>query len=177
MTDEEKRARARKTVFEFAHAYYRDITYRAGQIIPGADMKIPHLSYDEAEFFRTTMEPQEWLTMAEYGLGLRPNEDAAEMYEICQSMAEWMFAIPTMSAYHIPDIWYDTPMGALWAAAFVRVQGDELITIAEAAQIAGVSVQAISQRIDRGTLKAYTNPDAPNPRSERRLVRRGDVTK
>ncbi len=177
MTDEEKRIHARKVVFEFAHAYFRDIAYHVGQIIPGADAKMPHLSFDESEFFRTTMEPQEWLTMAEYGLGLRPNEDDGEMYEICQSMAEWVFAIPTMSAYHIPDVWYETPMGALWAAAFVRVQGDELITITEAAQVAGVSVQAISQRIDRGTLKAYTNPDAPNPRSERRLVRKGDVTK
>ena len=89
-------------------------------------------------------------------------------------MAEWLFSIPGMSQYEIPDVWYDSPMGALWAAAFIRTQGDELITIADAAKIAGVSVQAISARIDRGTLKAYTDPTSAS-RQGRRLVRKSDV--
>lgn len=173
MTELEKRTYARQTVFEFTLQFWQDISYRVGQVVPGA--QIPHLSYDINELFQTTMEPQEWLTMALYGLGLAPNEDPGEMYEICQSMAEWLFSIPGMSAYEIPDVWYGSPMGALWAAAFIRVQGDELITIAEAAQLAGVSVQAISQRIDRGSLKAFVDPVADS-RQGRRLVKKSDVS-
>ena len=59
--------------------------------------------------------------------------------------------------------------------AFTRVQGDELITMAQAAQIAGVTVQAIAGRIDRGALTAYTDPASPGPNQGRRLVRRSDV--
>lgn len=175
MNEQEKREYAKKTVADFTRQFWHDMAWRAGQVIPGAGL--PDLPYDsDDELFRRTMEPQEWLTMALYGLGLLPNEDPAEVYEICQGMAEWLFSIPGMSRYDIPAIWYDCPMGALWAAAFVQVQGDELITIAEAARLAGVSVQAISQRIDRGTLTAYTNPDATNPQKERRLVRKSDIT-
>lgn len=174
MNEQEKREYARKTVADFTRHFWHDMAWRAGQVIPGAEL--PHLPYDsDDELFRCTMEPQEWLTMAEYGLGLRPNEDPAEMYEICQSMAEWMFSIPGMSRYDIPAIWYDSPMGALWAAAFVQVQGDELITIAEAAKIAGVTMQAISQRIAAGKLRAYIDPSAPNPQQGRRLVCRSEV--
>lgn len=172
MTGEEKRAYARQTVFEFTLQFWQDIGYHVGQIVPGAE--VPHLSYDIDEFFKTTMEPQEWLTMALYGLGLAPNEDPGEMYEICQSLAEWMFSIPGMSTYHIPDVWYDSPMGVLWAAAFIRVQGDELISLAEASEISGASIKSLAGRVDRGTLKSYTNPDA-HARQGKRLVRKSDI--
>jgi len=57
----------------------------------------------------------------------------------------------------------------------IRIQGDELITINDAAKIAGVTVQAMSQRVTRGTLKSFTDPSANNPQRERKLVLRSDV--
>ena len=111
--------------------------------------------------------------MALYGAGL-VEEDAGEMREVCQSMAEWLFAIPGINSYEIPDQWADTDMGALWWQALLRSQGDELVTIAMAAKISGRSVQAISSRVDRGTLQSFTDTLAPN-RQGKRLVRMSDA--
>lgn len=66
-------------------------------------------------------------------------------------------------------------MGALWWAAFTRCQGDELIPIAEAAALAGVSVSTMASRVNRGSLKSFLDPSAPNPRQRRRLVRKSDI--
>lgn len=174
MTNEEKNERITQTVAAFAVAYWQEIVRQAGQMVPGADGKIGMTPITTENVFQMTMEPQEWLTMARYGAGLI-DADNGYIYEICQGVAEWLFAVPGSASYTIPDSFSETPFGALWAAAFVRVQGDELITIAEAAEMAGVTVQAISQRIDRGTLKAYVDPLADNPRHGRRLVKRSDV--
>lgn len=173
MTEEQIREIVRNFVWEF----WQDLTRKAGQMLPGADMdlsaKLPPEAW--ANPFPWRMEAQEWLAMARYGAGLLPNADPSEIYEICQSLADWLFAFPGTSHYTIPAEWSETPMGALWAMAFARVQGDELITMAQAAQIAGVTVQAIAGRIDRGALTSYADPSAPNPQKGRRLVRRNDI--
>jgi len=174
MTEQDKAAYAAQTVKEFALAFYQERARQLGQMIPGADGKIMLTPEQWEDPLRYMMEPQEWLTMARFGLGLSAGDDEAYMYEICQGLAEWMFSMPGWHTYHIPDMWYETPMGALWATAFVKVQGDELITLAQAAELAGVSVQAISQRVKRGTLTAYVDPAAPQ-RQGRNLVRRSDV--
>lgn len=174
MTEQEKAAYAAETVQAFALGFYQDRARQLGQMMPGADSKIMLSPEAFAEPLRYMMEPQEWLTMARFGLGLN-DEDPGYIQEICQGLAEWVFAIPGWHTYDIPGAWYETPMGALWAAAFVRVQGDELITLQEAATLAGVTVQAISQRVKRGTLMAYVDPAAPNPHKRRTLVKRRDV--
>lgn len=173
MTKNDKLEKVTQIVKEFSAAYWEQLRRQVGQFVPGADMKLPHDIWIDNVLERC-MEPQEWLVMAKYGAGLI-EADAAYIYEICQGVAEWLFAVPGSSSYTTPDSFSDTPFGALWSAAFLRVQGDSLVTITEAAELAGVTVQAISARIDRGTLKAYTDPMAPNPRSGRRLVKRSDV--
>lgn len=171
MTEEQ----VREIVRNFFWEWWQDINHHIGNTVPGASVDLPAEAW--ADPFRYTMEPQEWLTLARYGAGLAPDEDPGEMYEICQSMAEWLFSIPGASSYTIPSEWYDTPMGALWGMAFAKVQGDELITIAQAAELAQISMQAISARIDRGTLTSYTDPSAPRTafQKARRLVRKSDV--
>ena len=173
MTDQEKKEHARNVVENFARSYWNDrLRWQVGQFVPGGDMNMPMLWEDIIE---KTMEPQEWLVMAEYGLGLHPDADDGYIYEICQGLAEWLFSLPDMHTYEIPDMWKDSPLGALWWAAMIRIQGDELITINDAAKIAGVTVQAMSQRVARGTLKSFTDPSANNPKRERKLVLRSDV--
>jgi hypothetical protein len=166
----------RKIVGDFTAAYLQDAVYRLGQIIPGLDGHLAPRIPTAALIgdLSATLEPQEWLTMSLYGARLL-DADPAEIREICQSLAEWLFALPGHAAYTIPDDWYEDPLGALWAAALVRAEGDQLITISEAAALAGVSQPAISARIDRGTLRAYHNP-ASGSRQGRRLVRRSDIT-
>lgn len=115
--------------------------------------------------------------MARAGLGLVEPTDAnrAEVREVCQSLAEWLFAIPGAGmVYAIPDSWYESEMGALWAAALIWTEGDELVTQAGAARLLGLSPSTIASRIDRGQLQSFIDPSAPS-RQGRRLVRRGDI--
>lgn len=180
MTNDEKRAEVTRIVREFTMEYLsRHLLWQLGQIVPGGDYNeaamgaIGRLANGDADALSYTMEPQEWLTMALYGAGLI-EADAGEMHEVCQGMAEWLFAVPGIYSYTIPEQWADVPMGGLWWSALLRAEGDDLITIAQAAELAGVSLQAIGQRIDRGTLRAFTDPLA-NKNQGKRLVRRSEV--
>lgn len=181
MTNDEKRAEVERIVRQFTMQYIeRKLLWQLGQIVPGADQNeavraaLVQLYADAPDALRYTMEPQEWRVLALYGAGVIDG-DPAEMQEIVQSMAEWFFSLPTYNRYGIPDWWSETELGALWWRAVIRIQGDELITISQAAELAGVSVQAISQRIKAGTLDAFTDPLAPE-RQGRQLVRRRDVS-
>jgi len=184
MTNDEtrqKEAYARETVANFAQALWESRSWQLSRMLAGADVNL--LLMDKGarvpfreEWLTMGMEPQEWLFMARAGLGLvePASENRAYVREIVQSLAEWLFAIPGEASYEIPLAWYETPMGALWAAALIWVEGDELITLKEAAELARVSVQAISTRVSRGTLTAYINPLAPRHQG-RRLVRKQEV--
>ncbi len=180
MTNDEKRAEVERIVKQFTVQYIeRKLLWQLGQIVPGADQNeavraaLMRLYADAPDALQYTMEPQEWRTLALYGAGVIDG-DPGEMQEIAQSMAEWLFSLPTHNRYEIPEFWSDTELGALWWAAVIRNQGDELITLTEAARLAGVTVQAISQRVKTGTLQAFTDPLAPE-RQGRQLVKRSDV--
>lgn len=187
MTNDEKLAYAKRVVSEFSQEFWNDRSRQLGQMLPFSDPSsllmdagrdVPFLE----QWLKQGMEPQQWLLIARAGLGLirlpDDREDAemlrGEVYESCQSLAEWLFGIPGMSSYHIPAIWAEHPMGQLWHLAIVLVGGDELITIAEAARLAGISTQAVHGRIARGKLPAYIDPNAPAHQG-RRLVRRSDI--
>ena len=181
MTPEQKEQYAREVVANFAQALWEDRSRQLSQMLAGAD--INHFLMERGvrvpfreEWLERGMEPQEWLLMARAGLGLvePSNDNRAYVREIVQSLAEWLFATPGSYAYEIPASWYETPMGALWGAALVWTEGDELITLKEAAELAGVSLPTISIRVSRGTLRAFVNPLAPAHQG-RRLVRRSDV--
>ena len=182
MTNEQKEQYARETVAQFSQALWQSRSWQLSQMLPDADVNSLLMAKERKVPFREEwlsmgMEPQEWLTLARAGLGLvEPTGDnRAYVREICQGLAEWLFAVPGgYSAYEIPASWYETPMGALWAAALIWVEGDELITIKEAAELAGVRTQTISTRVSRGTLTGYVNPLAPRHQG-RRMVRKGDV--
>ena len=106
----------------------------------------------------------------------RTSETADEVYEACQSLAERLFAVPGLGAsYTIPEEFWQAPIGQMVALAFIWLEGDELITISEAARLSGKTISTISSRVKRGTLRSYADPSAPNPRRAGRLVRRRDV--
>jgi len=181
MTREQKEQYARETVANFAQGLWESRSWQLSQMLPGADVNSLLMDKGVSAPFREQwlergMEPQEWLFMARAALGLVEPMDNNRSYvrEIVQSLAEWLFAIPGEASYEIPASWYETPMGALWAAALIWTEGDELITLKEAADLAGVSLPAISARVSRGTLTAYINPLAPRHQG-RRLVRKQEV--
>src|SRR5579871_428483 len=66
------------------------------------------------------------------------------------------------------------PGGELLAKALARVYAGDLITISEAAQLAGVSSPTVSIAVKQGNLTAYSDPAVKNPRWRRR-VRRSQV--
>lgn len=102
-------------------------------------------------------------------------ELAAEVYDCCQALIEHLFAVPGLGAvYEIPQRFWQTPIGEIFALAFIWLERDELISLAEAAKISGKSISTISSRVKRGSLRSYPDPREPNP--QRRLrVRRSDV--
>lgn len=185
-TVEEREVYAKRVVADFATEFWNDRAWQISQMLPIADLthllmqaniRIPH----GEEWLTRGMEPQQWLLMARVGLGLvnRPSGEAVEalkgeVYEICQGLAEWLFCPPGASTYTVPKGWLH-PMGELWHLAMIFVSGDDLITITEAAKLAGISTQAVHGRIARGTITAYIDPNAPAHQG-RRLVRRKDFT-
>ena len=160
---------------QFLDAFWRDRCWQIEQTVLGAQIAPRH--------------PGETLYQSGLAINLRDMARAAvgdmernevtvsEVRDVCQQLGELLFAAPgTSYTYHIPEDFADSAIGALWWRALLWCEGDELVTIAEAARLAGVSEQAISQRIQRGTLRAYTDPTAPE-RQGRRLVRRSDVAR
>lgn len=178
MTQDERETRAAAVVAAFASEFWRERAWQLEQMLLDAQFALNVVTAPHGdEWFTRGMEPQSWLLMARAGLGLVEPTDAnrAEVREVCQSLAEWLFAIPGASmVYAIPDSWYESEMGALWAAALLWCEGDELITQAEAARLSGLSASTIASRIDRGQLQSFIDPAAPS-RQGRRLVRRRDV--
>jgi len=78
------------------------------------------------------------------------------------------------NAYDIPARFYDTPLGQMVARAWLWLQGDELITLAEAAEMRGVTIPAMSQAVKDGRLTRYVDPNAGS-RQGRTLVSRAEV--
>jgi hypothetical protein len=171
-TEKPNRQQVEEIVRRFAAEFWSRLRHQVGQMVPGTDMNLPADIWHQ-NILERTMESQEWMTMALYGVGL-VDEDPGYIHEICQGMAEWLFAIPDTSAYGIPDAWKDSPMGQLWWAAILRAEGDELITLQQAADLSGVTLNAIVGKVNRGTLDSFVDPFAP-PRQGRRLVRKSQV--
>lgn len=115
--------------------------------------------------------------MARAALGLRERDDVAvsETADICQQLAEWLFAAPGQGySYEIPSSFADSPIGALWWKAQLWCQGDELITQQEASDILGIGLSGLNGLINRGRLRVYIDPTSPQ-RHGRRLLRQSDV--
>ena len=118
---------------------------------------------------------RQWLLMtaAAEGTLKRTPQNQAAVRAACTSMGEALFGVPRRR-FQDPDVpvwWEDDPIGKLWWLARVWAE-DDLITIQEAADLAGVSLAAVAQRRD---LAFYIDVTAPNPLNMRRLVRRADV--
>lgn len=121
--------------------------------------------------------------------GLSPDQPAIAHTELsvwfCPACgAYWFDGSPSVSWYAADADEDDDPFlgmaslpaGEEWHRVGCPAQGEdgELITIAEAAKLAGVSAQAMSQRVSRGTLQAHDDPFVAGRRG-RRLVRRADI--
>jgi len=115
--------------------------------------------------------------IAQAAAGETEHLERGEVYECCQTLCERLFAAPGIGAgYHIPQEFWEAPIGQVMARAFIWLEGDELITMSQAAEISGRSASALSQLVDRRKLTVYPDPDEPNPRRRNR-VRRSEIEK
>ena len=74
-----------------------------------------------------------------------------------------------------PAPFWDTPLGMMCARALLWAYQGDLVTLQEAADLARVSVQAISQAVEAGRLTRFVDPDAPE-RQRHTLVLKREVT-
>jgi hypothetical protein len=91
-----------------------------------------------------------------------------------QDLVERLFLSPVMGTCEVPAAFWDTPLGRMVAQAWIWVERGELITVAEAARLRGVTTQAISNAVREGRVTRYVDPDAPQHQG-RTLVSRSQV--
>ena len=159
----------RDTIVEFVQALWQHYRWHMQEQF-GFHSLPPVVDYERAMITDTLAE------IARTATGEVTGEDALSIVaEGIQGLCEMLFATPAAgNTYMIPAYWWDTNLGQMVALALLRVRGDGLITMAEAAELRGVTVQAIAQALNSGRLRGYYDPAAP-ARQGRRLVSRQDV--
>jgi hypothetical protein len=159
----------RETIEQFLAQYWQARRFELTQAFLSLESRIPHLP-DEGLMGSVLADTLG--DIARTAAGEMPETRYGEVYEAIQSLMERLFASPTtLGTYDIPEAFWATPLGAMVIRALFRVQGDELITITEAAGILGVTTQTVSHHIARGSLAAYPDPAEPNPQKARRVRR------
>lgn len=160
---------SRQTVLEFAAAYGDYLIERVRLLSPLVEL--PDVFPDPSDGSPLV---QEWLTLADAADG-RLAVTAGNRFRVRDAfrrLAMMLFAVPgEPPVFHPPFDWTDSPMAIIAWRAIVWALADELITIAEAAALAGVTIQAVSQR--KGLL-FYRDPEAAQ-RQGQRLVNRNDI--
>jgi hypothetical protein len=107
--------------------------------------------------------------------------DPQTIFAFIQSVLMYLHAPAVMSLMKvdwnsIPDEFWSRRTGLLIAKALSRLHENELLTIKEAAQLAGVSMATVSIALDTGKLTLYIDP-AARKHQKRRKVLRSEVLK
>ena len=165
----------RETIEQFLLAYWTRRTWEIEQTILG--VQIPLIAPDT--LYNSALADQLAEIARCAGGGVQHSEDGfteGVIQEGIQDLMERLFCPPGLyTAYDIPSRFWEHPLGQMVARALLWIRGDELITLTEAAEIRGVTVQAISQAVKVGRLTRYVDPDAANPQRSRTLVSRCEV--
>jgi hypothetical protein len=85
----------------------------------------------------------------------------------CEAFEAWLNQTPV--AHRTPEEFWNTPVGYLVLQARLWADQDQLISLKDAAELSGLSLSALSQRISRGQIKPYRDPHEPNPQRGRRI--------
>lgn len=94
-------------------------------------------------------------------------ERAAQILADCEVVESWLNQGPF--SHKTPDTFWTTPVGFMLLRAKVWANHDQLITLSEAAEISGMSLSVLSQRMTRGQLPGYRDPAIKNPKHARRV--------
>ncbi len=85
----------------------------------------------------------------------------------CDSFEAWLNQSTTI--HHTPEEFWNTPVGHMVLRARLWAGQDQLISLKDAAELTGLSLSSLSQRISRGQIKFYRDPLEPNPQRARRI--------
>ena len=94
-------------------------------------------------------------------------ELAGQILADCEAVETWLNQGPVF--HKTPDAFWTSPVGFMILRAKVWAHQDQLITLSAAAEISGMSLSVLSQRITRGQLPGYRDPGIKNPKHGRRV--------
>lgn len=92
---------------------------------------------------------------------------ATQILEDCATVEAWLNQGPIV--HKTPEAFWASPVGFMILCAKVWASQDELITLSTAAEISGMSLSVLSQRMTRGQLPGYRDPAVKNPKHGRRV--------
>jgi hypothetical protein len=92
---------------------------------------------------------------------------AQQIMDDCEFVEAWLNQGPVF--HRTPDEFWTSPVGFRILVAKVWAYQDQLITLSDAAQISGMSLSVLSQRISRGQIPGYRDPNIRNPKHGRRV--------
>lgn len=92
---------------------------------------------------------------------------AGQILEDCELVENWLNQGPV--SYKTTDVFWTSPVGFMILRAKVWANQDQLITLSAAAEISGMSLSVLSQRMTRGQLPGYRDPNIKNPKHGRRV--------
>lgn len=159
----------REIVISFLREYWVDLTWELRNQF-GIELDLdeqPHTSDDLLHLLVADAISE----ISRAAAGETDGLDKGIVYEGIQGLMERLFGIPGTASYQIPQDFWDTPFGQVVSLAFAWVQGDDLITMSEAAELSGKSLSTLSQMVSRGKLKSYPDPNEPNPQRARRVLK------
>ncbi len=156
-------------VLTFLRNYWDDVLWELRNHF-GIEIDIADLPVKDDDYLRLMVaSPIE--DIAQAAAGGYSNVDPGVVYESIQGLVEKLFSVPGESGYTIPQDFWSSPFGSMVALALLWSQGEELITMSEAAKISGKSVSSLSQLVDRGRIRSYPDMTEPNPTRRNRLVK------
>jgi hypothetical protein len=94
-------------------------------------------------------------------------ELAKQILEDCEAVETWLNQ--GLVFHKTPDAFWTSPVGFMILRAKVWANQDHLITLSAAAEISGMSLSVLSQRMTRGQLPGYRDPNIKNPKHGRRV--------
>jgi|GEM_PF-2789281 len=94
-------------------------------------------------------------------------EAARGVLEDCRAFETWLNQAPISP--RTPEHFWVTPVGYRLLCARVWAERDRLISLSEAAGASGMSLSVLSQRISRGQIAGYRDPQEKNPQRARRI--------
>jgi len=136
----------------------------------GIELDVSEIPHDDDELL-CLMVAEPISEMARVAAGDTTGLDRATVYEGIQGLVERLFAIPGEASYNIPREFWESEFGSMVMMAYVWSQGDELLTISQAAEMSGRSVASISNMAKRGRLRQYPDMREPNPQKRMRVLR------